>query len=121
MKQKIHIRVVDLGERDEVDTFLFLETAVRFGSQNVAEQQVSDWLLQGAQYFWSDLLKKSSYFFDLRHFDATSRDLVLKILKQVRTFVRRNRDEPQSLEREFCAMVTSNTASADGPATRFSS
>jgi len=83
MEQRIHIRIVDRGERDNLATFWFLESALRFGSRAAAEHQVSDWLLRGARYFWTFLPKRCSYSFNLKDFGAPARDLALKILKQL--------------------------------------
>lgn len=83
MEQRIHVRIVDRGERDNLDTFRFLQTARLFGSQGAAEYEVSDWLLRGARYFWTYLPQKASYSFDFRGFDAHTRELTLKLLKQL--------------------------------------
>ena len=83
MEQRIHVRIVDRGGRDNLETFRFLQTARLFGPRGAAEYEASDWLLKGARYFWSYLPQKLSYSFDFRGFDAHTRELTLKLLKQL--------------------------------------
>jgi hypothetical protein len=78
----LYVRIADRGDRDEEPTFRFLNVALLFASETEV-RQVCDWLLRGAKYFWPFLTDKLSYSFNFRGFEANTRDLTLKILKQL--------------------------------------
>ena len=82
VERGLHVRIADRGDRDEESTFRFLNVALLFGSETEA-RQVYDWLLRGAKYFWPFLADKLSYSFDFKGFEANTRDLSLKLLKQL--------------------------------------
>jgi hypothetical protein len=82
VERGLHVRIADRGDRDEESTFRFLNVALLFGSETEV-RQVYDWLLRGAKYFWPFLSDKLSYSFDFKDFEANTRDLTLKLLKQL--------------------------------------
>src|SRR5271155_379999 len=82
VERGLHVRIADRGDRDEESTFRFLNVALLFASETEV-RQVYDWLLRGAKYFWPFLANKLSYPFDFKGFEARTRDLNLKLLKQL--------------------------------------
>ena len=82
VERGLHVRIADRGDRDEESTFRFLSVALLFASETEV-RQVYDWLLRGAKYFWPFLADKPSYSFDFKGFEAPTRDLTLKLLKQL--------------------------------------